>query len=183
MTYTNVTHKNNLQKYNKKPFALKGFTIIEIVVTLAIIGILMLMVVPSFTSYYNNASDTEYDVNAAAINTAVIQTLFPNNGEVVSEYADLNSASSPERDKILRLADLPDGYTIDFRYYDINDVPLLSEYKEETLNDSTWVVYIPVDEDDLVTSTAVFDFTLDVLIFTPDCRTIKKYANTNSVVD
>lgn len=184
MTYK----KNILQKFSPKgnskySYASKGFTLIEMVVVLAIIGILILIAVPSFTHYIDTTEETETNVYAASINTAVIQTLFPYNTQKISKYTDLNNTSSAERQKILRLADLPEGDTIQFLYYGPNNIPKLSTFVYPAgITDKTWIVYIPTNSSTFTTD-SIFNFELDVIVFSPKYTTLKKFANSVSVVD
>lgn len=175
-------------KFKNYTIASKGFTIIEMVVTMAIIAILLLIAIPSFTGYISSAESTKTDVYAGAINTAVIQTLFPYNKEKISTYEDLNNkdsndTNSPERDKILRLADLPAGDTIEFQFYDKDNVPSLNSYTYPAgVTDNTWIVYIPTDKIANIATTSIFDFSRDVIVITPRYATPrKKYVNSISV--
>ncbi len=50
----------------------KGFTILEVIITMSIISILMLAAVPSFLNYLSDARELQLDISATTINKAVI---------------------------------------------------------------------------------------------------------------
>lgn len=51
----------------------KGFTIVELVVTMAIIAILVLIAVPQYTKYIQNANDVKYTSEGGEIYTAIVE--------------------------------------------------------------------------------------------------------------
>ncbi|MEG2685151.1 MAG: prepilin-type N-terminal cleavage/methylation domain-containing protein, partial [Erysipelotrichaceae bacterium] len=60
-----IKMKNNYQPINNK----KGFTFIEVVVVLAIIGILATIVAPSFSGIFTDVNGSTKDQNARAYYT------------------------------------------------------------------------------------------------------------------
>ncbi len=84
-----------INRLNKK----KGFTLIELIVVLAILGILASILVPSMLGIINNASTTSYKTNARSVYSAA-QTYVINatsNGVTVNNVTF--SASSTGDDK------------------------------------------------------------------------------------
>jgi type IV pilus assembly protein PilA len=75
----------NLQQINKS--AQKGFTLIELMIVVAIIGILAAVALPAYQDYTNRAEFTETTLGAANLRTAVqicVQTQgVPNAGNCV----------------------------------------------------------------------------------------------------
>jgi prepilin-type N-terminal cleavage/methylation domain-containing protein len=55
-----------------RPINQKGFTLIEVMITVAIIGILAAVAIPSFASYRMKAKTSEAEINLAAIATSEI---------------------------------------------------------------------------------------------------------------
>ena len=62
-----------------KKFTKKGFTLIEIIAVVIIIGVLMLLAVPSITKYINSSKRDTYKANLKNFVTSV-------NNEVLSKY-------------------------------------------------------------------------------------------------
>ncbi len=52
--------------------AKQGFTIIELIIVMAIIGLLVLMAVPTYKEYYNNAKELQYEANVEAVEKAIM---------------------------------------------------------------------------------------------------------------
>ncbi len=57
---------------NSKNKKRKGFTLIELMIVIAILGLLIAMLVPSLVGYRNTALKTTTDAEASAIETAVM---------------------------------------------------------------------------------------------------------------
>jgi len=65
-----------MERYTKQP----GFTLIELMIVVAIIGILAAIAIPAYTNYTIRAQVTEGLIMAGALKTPVLQT-FINTGE------------------------------------------------------------------------------------------------------
>lgn len=63
-------------KENKKVIKNKGFTIVELIVVMAIIAILILIAVPTFTKYMEKADKTREVANASTIYKSTVASIF-----------------------------------------------------------------------------------------------------------
>ena len=91
----------------------KGFTLIELIVVIAILGILAAVLIPKFTGFQNKAKATQALVNAKQIATAIDSLIVEgetpvntDNGNVEQlSGVDLAGATSP-----LTITDAVNGY-------------------------------------------------------------------------
>ncbi|SMP48858.1 competence type IV pilus major pilin ComGC [Anoxynatronum buryatiense] len=80
-----------IQWFNKKLKNRKGFTLIELIVVIAILGILALIAIPRFTGTLNNARASADDATFRVIQSAV-SLYVAENGPVAADGTDLFSA-------------------------------------------------------------------------------------------
>ncbi len=155
----------NLIKYNKKK-ASKGFTLVELIIILAILGILMAIAIPMYGKYVNKGKNTEAQTTAIAINNAVIKTLFEKNGEPTIDFSSDTTVSK----EITNNAKLSSTETLEFHYYNADTKTDLPNKTNFTQKENTWVVYIPQTNNN-------FAFESDVVVFTPSNYDLMIYSN------
>ncbi len=73
--------KSNVQNKKKKR---SGFTLIELMIVIAILGILMAMLAPSITGYRNAANEIAVEATAANLETAIVAFEYTEDGEIVT---------------------------------------------------------------------------------------------------
>lgn len=105
----------NLSKILKKKR--NGFTLIELIVVVTIIGILMLIAVPRFTSMTDGANQKAFESNHRIVSSAVSMYIAANNGAKPKADADLDpyitssDSSSTGATALAKLQNKPDGAT------------------------------------------------------------------------
>ena len=80
--------------------AQKGFTLIELMIVIAIIGILAAIAIPAYTDYTTRARVSEALTTASSMKATVSENIISNNtvgtaGEACSGVATIGSAASP----------------------------------------------------------------------------------------
>ncbi len=86
----------------------KGFTLIELVIVVAIIGILMLLVVPQFNNVTENTKLKTFEANYRTVVSAIGMYQAANNGEYPTSGAELDAYVDGN---FADLADKPKGAT------------------------------------------------------------------------
>lgn len=135
-----------LKKHRDFSVKNKGFSIIELIVVMAIIAILILIAVPTVSMYIARANEQSIDTTASTIQTVVRTTLRDLDGRTdipVTIYADgsnlhneiLTGSSLSPLDSILRINE-----------YNVTDLPEIEDVELSTParpNFTTWVVFLP----------------------------------------
>ncbi|KPZ65256.1 Fimbrial protein precursor [Pseudoalteromonas sp. P1-16-1b] len=84
----------------------KGFTLIELMIVVAIIGILAAVALPAYQDYTLKARFAEVKTSAASVKTTMAQCLQENNNIIAScdSYADLGIAAPVANDNLASVA-------------------------------------------------------------------------------
>lgn len=99
----------------------KGFTLIELVVVIAILGILAAIAIPRFTQMTDKANQSAFESTHRTIVAAVLMYMAANDG---AKPADLDALSDYLNDP----SDKPDGAT-----YEVSNGKVTSVYNGNTL--------------------------------------------------
>lgn len=94
------------------PETQRGFTLIEMLITMAILGILAAIAIPAYNGYITTAKMTEADNNLAAIRLAEEEFFLENNRYF--EGKTINNTLSPASDGLWKVAKGSDGYNFDY---------------------------------------------------------------------
>ena len=101
----------NMNKNNKR----KGFTLIELVIVVAIIGILSLMIIPQFQRVTEDAKEKAWRSDCTTVSSAIGMYQAANNGDFPANEEDLGdyiAGGCPEGDgtrTTFTYTSLPDG--------------------------------------------------------------------------
>ncbi|MCI6700620.1 MAG: type II secretion system GspH family protein [Solobacterium sp.] len=117
---------------NKK----KGFTLVELIVVLAILAILAAMLVPALTGYIDKANQKKVVAETRQIVVAA-QTIASEDyakGKVDANYV-------PDTDDILKLAELSGKGTLTIAKENVNDTTGTIEYLKWQPNKGKWCEY------------------------------------------
>lgn len=89
----------------------KGFTVIELMITVAIIGILTAIAIPAYNGYITTAKMTEADNNLAAIRLAQEEFFLENN----RYFSGANAAAiKTDSDDLWAVSKGSEGYSFDY---------------------------------------------------------------------
>ncbi len=155
---------NKIKFKNKKKS--KGFSLVELIIILAILGILMAIAVPMYGKYVSKGKSTSAQATANNINSAVVRTLFEKNGDATF---DINSSTQEFQD-ILKLSNLESAETLEFKYYNAETNADLPNKTNFTQKENTWVVYVPQANN-------TFAFEEDVVVCTPSGYDLAIFSN------
>ncbi len=186
----------NIHTYtNKQKFKHKGFTIVELIIVMAIIAILTLIAVPTYTKFIKNAEQTKEAANADICYTAAYSVMLeeyynPTATYKTPAYDSSNNGLKEDSalyQNIVELANIPgenvEVYTVkkgnslnDFNYEHVDTENYSDQFVDE------WSIILPIDGD----TNASIDLTGDIYIVPPALReerfVYKNGVNTNTLL-
>ena len=112
---------NKMTKMRKR----KGFTLIELVIVVAIIGILSLMILPQFNNVTNDAKVSTYEANCQTVVSAIAMYQAGNDGKYPTAATDLDPYINGGW---ASLTDSPDGATYT---WDASNNKFTAAYKDD----------------------------------------------------
>ena len=92
----------------------KGFTLVELMVVVVIIGVLSAIAVPVYSSVTEKAAQSAHDANLRTIDGAIMLYLTNNDGAGNPEITDLDLQTVPEIPAALKGGDKPFGDTDEY---------------------------------------------------------------------
>lgn len=102
---------NALQTMQKKLKNRKGFTLMEMLIVVAIIAILVAIAIPTFNSALNNAKKATDDANLRAAKAVLIsQTMLAESGETDVTKPTVGMVFNPETGVFVESSAKPDDY-------------------------------------------------------------------------
>lgn len=105
--------KTLTQKLKQKQQLKKGFTLIELIVVIAIIGVLAAMLVPSMIGYVNDSKEAKNDANARTVYTAAQAAYTSLNDMTLEGDQSSTETTKPYIQKVIKLVGNIEGtYTI-----------------------------------------------------------------------
>ncbi len=154
-----LKNNKNLIINKKKPFIKRnGFTLIEMIVVLAILGILLTIATPSLQYYSKETKEASLDSTSKAIYNVVINKMVDSTGTNVTEV--LNFSNNPDLFTLQNLTETD----VHFEFTQNAEETLKSSNSLVTAHPDKYVVLVPV-----VDTTDYFpDFTQNVYVVQPN---------------
>ncbi len=164
----------------------KGFTLVEMIVVVGILGLILLFTVPSLGYFATETVEVDLDAKSVALNRAVVGTLvdFPNK-DVTKTFNLTNSTGSNPNTTTPLFQDIGLENNEVFIAVTTNSTQFnegsagdgtLTEHKDTVFLTHTdeFIVVIPVHD----TTSNIFDITSDIYIYQPrSAKNPKTYKN------
>ena len=131
--------KNLKEKLQKKFADAKGFTLIELIVVIAILGILTAIAVPTYTAYIDRANEAADETTLDAVQTAVYAT-YATEGTVteITVKSDTITATLDDGTEYEDTATNEDFLEYYYGEYDSTTEFSIDFQSDEYANGATW---------------------------------------------
>ncbi len=154
-----LNYKKNRMLNTKKPLHKRnGFTLIEMIVVLGILGILLTIATPSLQYYSKKTSEATLDSTTKAVYTVVVNKMVDSTGTNVTEV--LNFSNNPDLFSVQNLT----WQDVHFEFTTNTDATINNLNTILTANPDQYIVLVPV-----VNTTDMYpDFTQNVYVAQPN---------------